>query len=193
MRKTIPILMATALSALFHSVSAQSLVESYMRAQTQMHVGEDGKVNACGMRVIGFHDAGNERIVFDTSLTLRSEGFGLGKLTGSTGLTNGDPNKFESREVYGGWFRKQGGMPTTPLKPHFPGEDPKSKLFIADAAPTMEVLEAIALRAPIHIAISWRRGNSTIYYGTPELEDSQTNQFWQCFDDLIKAMEDSQQ
>lgn len=193
MRKKILFLMAVALLAFSHAVTAQSMVEAFMMAQTQMHVGKDGKVEACGMRVLGFNDAGHVRTVFDTSLTLRSEGYGLGKLTGSAGPKNGDLNRFEPKEVYGGWFRKQGGTPTTPLNSYFAGEDPKSKLFVADVIPTMEVLDAIVSNLPIHIAISWREGNSTIYYGTPELNNSQRDQFWACFDDLAKAMKASLQ
>jgi|GEM_PF-4052322 len=191
MRKTILSLIATVLPWIWQSAPAQSMVAAFMGAQTQMHVGKDGKVEACGMRVTGFDDAAEVRTVFDTSLTLRAAGFGLGKLTGSTGPTSGDLSKFKSKQVYGGWFRKQGGVPTTPLKPYFPGEDPKTRLFIADATPTMEVLEAIVLKQPIHIAISWREGSSTIYYGTPELENSQRDQFWACFEDLIKVIKAS--
>lgn len=160
-----------------------------MFAQTQMRMGADGLVESCGMRVFGFSDAGDRRYLFDTSLTVSKAGYGLGKLSGLEGPATNNPDDLKSVEVYGGWFRKQGGNPTMPLKPYMAGEDPKSKLFIADFAPTMEVLEAIVTSQPIHLSVSWKKGTSVIYFGTPVLEDSQRDQFFACIGDLEKVLE----
>lgn len=171
------------------ALMAQSLVEAPMMAQTQMRMGEDGHVSSCGMRVFGFVDAGNERQLFDTSLLVNVGGYGLGKLAGSVGPATNNPADLKQVEIYGGWFRKQGGSPTMPIKPYMAGEDPKSKLFIADFAPTIEVLEAIVMSQPIHLSISWKKGTSVIYFGVPVMDNPQREQFLGCVSDLMKTME----
>lgn len=168
--------------------TAQSLVEAPMFAQAQMRMGKDGHMDSCGMQITGFSDAGSQRYLFDTSLMITKSGYGYGKIAGLVGATTDSLKNFHEVEVYGGWFRKQGGDPTMPLKPYINGEDKKSKLFVAGTEPTMQVFDAITAGLPIHLSISWHKGTSVIYFGTPQMEAPQRDQFVACVGDLIKVM-----
>jgi len=170
------------------SVSAQMMVEAMLTGQV-LTTTKQGKVNACGVRVVGIPQSTTGKTVrmFDGSLNLLENGYGIGKIVVSEGpLLPPDPSKMKPMKVLGVWLKAQGKTPAAPIKDLIPGETPMSVLFITDFEPTLNTINAMVFNEPIQIGIKTQTGLETIYFGRLTLTNPERDQFMVCLEELRK-------
>lgn len=182
------VILALSCCVITQSIGAQMMVETMMKGQV-LTTTKQGKVGACGIRIVGIPLAATGKTVrmFDGSLNLLSNGNGLGKIIVSEGpLLPPDPSKMMPVKVLGVWMKAQGKDAAAPVTDLIPGETPMSALFVSRFQPTLDTLHAMGLKELVQVGIKISAGVETIYFGRVELSDAEREQFYDCLAELAK-------
>lgn len=166
---------------------AQNMIGVEMIAQPLMNT-KAGTVTACGLRVMGIHDAGKDRRVFDVSLNIWNSGEAMAKLTALSGSITDTADQMKARTLYGGWF-KTASQTAAPKSALIDGESAGSKLFLVDVDAAADVMSSIMDGNEIKIGLSWQKNREVIYYGKAQISDGEKRQFSSCMGDLSQEMQ----
>lgn len=164
--------------------------DAQMMAFSNMRLDSKGEIESCGFELNGVHMnlSGDSMDVFSSSLMVLKSGHALAKIVGKKGKISNGINQLKTEEIHGGWFRVPGKTAATPNAPVIDGENAGSILFATDLLPATEILSGIANGSEVQVAVSWKPGYHTIYFGTPALEDKHKQQFYSCIRDIVTAM-----
>jgi len=162
-------------------ISGQPLV--YMKA---------GRIDACGLRLIGIHVGGDLSILtVDASFNLDSERRGIVKVATAEGTAQAvKANTMTRFRVAEAWIKAPGKRATQPYENKtFPGEDGTSLLYVTTWDQVLELFKAALDGSVLNIGVKRADdGHTRIYSGAVALSPEEIQQVSACFTEIVEAM-----
>lgn len=169
--------------------SAQTLEQSQMIASPQMTLDKSGSVEWCGVGVMASAGSVTTATIFDVSLLLTKNGYGIAKLTAHKGVIKNGLPSLSPMKVYGGWLRAEGASAAQPINGYLAGDTPDAKLFVSATKPAIAFIKSILADEKIQIAISLSEGNNLIMYGKAQITRQQKDQITSCIGELLQRVD----
>ena len=158
----------------------------------------DGKINGCGVRVVGvsdFSSPGSEVAVLDSSFVVYGQGMsvvkaGMGTTTGAGVVSRNLDLKPVRPESF--WMRKEGGNPTAPVQGKiFPSPDDANFLFYAvPIASYVDLSEVVYGQHELQVGLKPAgAGFEWILAGKLTMSETDIRRYGECMQTLIKNLD----